>query len=236
MPDTKVLDGYLGVLVSVPVSHINLEASTTGPLGNTIRDSTEGWGLGDTVLQVQLGWDREDFSHSFHILGVIPTGRYAPGFYPIDRVQSSLTRYRLGFYLVREEHEAAVQWRVGFMTSLENNQTQYQTGDEFHAEWAIGYKFDNGLILGVAGYDYRQITGDSGSGDRLGSFIGTGDAVGPALSYSTIIGQTPVTISVRDYEQYNWNNFFHGNVSIASFTAVFPAAQALESAAKGMKD
>jgi hypothetical protein len=95
------------------------------------------------------------------------------------------------------------------MASLKNDATQYLTGDEFHAEWAVGYKFDNGLILGVAGYDYRQITGDSRS------FLGTEDAVGPSLSYSTIIGKA---------------------VSLASFTAAFPAGQALESPAKGMKD
>ncbi len=46
----------------------------------------------------------------------------------------------------------------------------------------------------------------------------------------------PVVFNVRDYEQYDWKNFFHGNVAIASFTAVFPAAQGMEFAAKGMKD
>jgi len=55
-----------------------------------------------------------------------------------------------------------------------------------------------------------------------------GDAVGPGLSYSTLIGEMPVVINVRDYEQYNWKNFFHGNAAIASFTAVFPAAQTLK--------
>ena len=53
-------------------------------------------------------------------------------------------------------------------------------------------------------------------------------AVGPGLSYSTLIGEMPVVINVRDYEQYNWKNFFHGNAAIASFTAVFPAAQPLK--------
>jgi hypothetical protein len=235
VPETKVLDGYLGVLVSVPVAHMNLEATTTGPLGNTISNSTEGWGLGDMALQVQLGWDREDFSHSFHILGVIPTGRYAPGFYPITGFNRPSLDIGWAFTWFEKNTKLQFNGAIGFMTSLENNETQIQTGDEFHAEWAVGYKFDNGLILGVAGYDYRQVTGDSGTGDLLGSFMGTVDAVGPALSYSTIIGKTPVTISVRDYEQYNWKNFLHGNVSIASFTAAFPAGQPLESA-KGMKD
>jgi hypothetical protein len=38
-----------------------------------------------------------------------------------------------------------------------------------------------------------------------------------------------VVINVRDYEQYNWKNFFHGNAAVASVTAVFPAARGLES-------
>jgi hypothetical protein len=61
------------------------------------------------------------------------------------------------------------------------------------------------------------------------------DAVGPGLSYSTLIGETPIVINVRDYEQYNGKNLFHGNAAVASVTAVFPAAQPLDSA-KGMKD
>jgi hypothetical protein len=76
------------------------------------------------------------------------------------------------------------------MASVENYATQYQTGDEFHAEWAIGYKFDNGLVLGVVGYDYRQLTGDSGSGAILGPFESSGDAVGGGLQ----VGETPVVI------------------------------------------
>ncbi len=229
VPETKVLDGHLGLLVSVPVSHINLEASATGPRSNTVTDTTEGWGLGDTTLQVQLGWDLGDFSHTFHVLGVIPTGRYEPGFYPLTGFNRPSLDLGWAFTWFEKNTKLQFNGAVGFMTSLENDATQYQTGDEFHAEWAIGYKFDNGLVLGVAGYDYRQITGDSGPGDFLGSFIGSQDAVGPALSYSTLIGKTPVTISIRDYEQYDWKNFFHGNVSIASFTAAFPAGQALES-------
>ena len=228
VPETKVLDGHLGLLVSLPVSHMNLEASATGPRGNTVTDTTEGWGLGDTTLQVQIGWGLGDFSHSFHVLGVIPTGNYQPGFYPLTGFNRPSLDAGWAFTWFEKNTKLQFNGAVGFMASLENEATQYQTGDEFHAEWAVGYKFDNGLILGVAGYDYRQITGDSGPGAHLGSFIGSQDAVGPALSYSTLIGKLPVTISVRDYEQYDWKNFFHGNVSIASFTAAFPAGQALE--------
>jgi Putative MetA-pathway of phenol degradation len=55
--------------------------------------------------------------------------------------------------------------------------------------------WNHGLEIGVVGYDYRQITGDPGPGALLGPFIGTVDAVGPGLSYSTKIGEIPVTIN-----------------------------------------
>lgn len=228
VPQETVLDGRVGVLVGVPVSHIGIDASLSGPRGNTATDSTEGWGLGDTTLQLQLGWDKGDFSHTVHILGVLPTGRYQPGFYPLTGFNRPSLDVGWAFTWFEKNTKLQFNGAIGFMASLENEDTQYQTGDEFHAEWAIGYKFDNGLIIGVNGYDYRQITGDSGQGALLGAFKGTLDAVGPGFSYSTLIGQTPVTLGIRDYEQYNWNNFFHGNVVLGSFTAAFPAGQGLE--------
>ena len=45
---------------------------------------------------------------------------------------------------------------------------------------------------GVVGYDYRQLNGDSGSGDVIGPFRGR-----PGLSYTTIIDKRPVTFNLR---------------------------------------
>ena len=161
VPETKVLDGYLGLLVSVPVSHINLEARDRS-LGATRSVTVPKGG----VLAIQhfrcnsAGIGR--FLHTFHVLGVIPTGRYQPGFYPLTGFNRPHSNIGWAFTWFEKNTKLQFNGAVGFMTSLENEATQYQTGDEFHAEWAVGYKFDNGLVLGVAGYDYRQIRGDSG--------------------------------------------------------------------------
>jgi hypothetical protein len=63
----------------------------------------------------------------------------------------------------------------------------------------------------------------------LGSFESSGDAVGGGFSYTTQVGETPVVINVRDYEQYTTKHFFQGNAAVASVTAIFPAAKNLES-------
>ena len=233
VPQGKLFDGYFGASVTVPAGYVKYDASASGPRG-TISSETSGGGWGDMNMQFQLGWDGESFSHTIYLLGVIPTGRYETGFSPIIGLNRPSLDLAWAFTYFDKNSKLQINGSVGFMASIENFATQYQTGNEFHAEWAIGYKFDNGLLLGVVGYDYRQVTGDSGPG-ALTPFESLGDAIGPGLSYSTLIGELPVVINVRDYEQYNWKNFFHGNAAIASFTAVFPAAQPMESA-KGMKD
>ena len=77
-----------------------------------------------------------------------------------------------------------VSGTAGFTFNSENTATHYQNGDEFHWEWAVGFECMKGLVCGVVGYDYRQITADSGSGAKLGAFEGSVDAIGPGLSYT----------------------------------------------------
>ncbi len=61
--------------------------------------------------------------------------------------------------------------------------TDYTTGTELHLEGAVIQHLPSGFSFGAGGYHYRQVTGDSGSGARLGSFEGRVTAVGPVLGY-----------------------------------------------------
>ena len=189
VPQGKLLDGYFGVSITLPAGYVNYDASATGVRGTTSSE-TSGGGWGDMSVQFQLGWDSESFSHTVYLLGIIPTGRYNTGFYPIIGLNRPSLDLGWAFTYFDKNSKLQINGAVGFMTSMENDATQYQTGNEFHAEWAIGYKFDNGLLIGVVGYDYRQLTGDFGPGALLGPFESLVDAVGPGLSYSTLIGET----------------------------------------------
>ena len=74
-------------------------------------------------------------------------------------------------------------------------------------------------MLGIVGYDYRQLTGDSGS--PLGPFKGRVDAIGPGLSYTTVIGATPFIFNLRHYHEFNAENRWEGHSTIASGTIRF---------------
>ncbi len=73
----------------------------------------------------------------------------------------------------------------------------------------------------MAGYDYRQLTGDSGPGAVLGPFEGSVDAIGPALTYTTLIDKTPVILSARFYQEFNAEKRWEGNATTLSGTVKF---------------
>jgi hypothetical protein len=86
---------------------------------------------------------------------------------------------------------------------------------------AVGFECTKGLVLGVVGYDYRQLTGDSGSGAKLGPFEGSVDAVGAGLSYTTVVDKTPLLFNLRYNHEYDAKNRFLGDSTLASGTIRF---------------
>jgi hypothetical protein len=71
------------------------------------------------------------------------------------------------------------------------------------------------------GYDYRQLTADSGSGAVLGSFEGRVDAIGLGVSATTLVGKMPLIINVRGYKEFDAENHWEGFSSMASATIRF---------------
>jgi hypothetical protein len=221
VPDRKVFGGNLGVSVTIPVGHINLDASVTGPAGNTFHSETSGWGLGDVTTRLQLGWQDGDFAHTAYLQVVAPSGRYAVGFEP--NIGLSRPGIDTGWAFTWTEKTSKLQFNgsFGFTFNFENEATDYQSGTDFHFEWAIGREISKGLTIGVVGYDYRQVTGDSGAGARLGPLQGTVDAIGPGLTYTTLIDKTPVIFNARYYREYNVERRWDGSMTIVSGTIRF---------------
>lgn len=76
-------------------------------------------------------------------------------------------------------HEFSVQ--AGIINNLENDDTGYKTGAEFHLDFGLSQFLSENFALGVRGYYYKQVTGDSGSGAVLGDFKGESFGIGPGF-------------------------------------------------------
>jgi hypothetical protein len=223
VPEQTFLGGRPGISMTVPFGFIDIAAQATGPLGNTVELQTDGWGLGDMVPRLQLGFDNGDFHHTFYVQGLLPTGRYEVGFNPNIGLNRPAIDFGWAFTYIEPTSKIQLNGTFGLTTSFENEATDYDSGDDFHFEWAVGKDFGNGLVLGVVGYDYRQLSDDTGAGVPaiLDGFKGDVDAVGPGLTYTTHIGKVPFILNARHYEEFNVKKRFDNSVTIITGTFVF---------------
>ena len=72
---------------------------------------------------------------------------------------------------------------VGFTYNFENPHTKYQNGVDAHLDWGASYFLTKQFHFGAVGYYYQQLTGDSGTGAKLGPFKSRVAGIGPQLGY-----------------------------------------------------
>ena len=80
---------------------------------------------------------------------------------------------------------------AGVTYNWENTHTNYKNGIDSHLDWAVSQFLSANWEVGVVGYVYYQLTGDSGSGDRVGPFKSRVASVGPEVGYAFKFGGQP---------------------------------------------
>jgi hypothetical protein len=188
-------------------------ASLTGPGGATIARDIDGedFNLGDPVLGATLGWHEGKFNWTLGALVNVPIGYWEKG-----------NLSNIGFNHWGIDATAAVTWldpdlgaelsvASGITFNFENPDTNYKSGTEFHAEFAATKIVSQQFSFGLVGYYYNQITGDSGEGAKLGDFKGHVAAIGPALNYTFMAGQTPIATNLRYFHEFDVENRLAGD-------------------------
>ena len=222
----KVLGGNAGFGVMVPVGwkkidvDLDVLATLTLPNGTTLQAGREfnigddSTAFGDPVLNATLGWHQGNWHWNVGTLLNVPIGQWDE-----DKIAN------IGFNRWALDTNAAVTWldmtsglevsgAVGFTFNWENPDTDYKTGTEFHAEWAIVQHFSKTFALGLAGYHYQQVSGDSGSGAVLGDFEGRVTALGPVMTFSFELGKIPVNTEVKWLHEFDVENRLEGDAGL----------------------
>ena len=81
---------------------------------------------------------------------------------------------------------------LGFTHNWENDDTNYKNGTSGHLDWAASQFFSEQLHVGIVGYFYKQLSGDSGSGAVLGDFKSKVSGIGPQIGYFFPVGGAEV--------------------------------------------
>jgi len=107
---------------------------------------------------------------------------------------------------------------AGITYNWENPTTQYKSGSEFHLEYAVVQNFSKQFAVGVNGFYYDQVTGDSGPGARLGSFAGRVSAIGPVVNMNFQLGQVPVLTNLKYFREFDVENRLQGDSGYVTVT------------------
>ena len=221
--DKKVLGGNIALTAITPIGwkDVSAGAEITGPGGGVIvpgpfEDS--GTHFGDPVVGGIIGWHQGNWHWNITTLVNVPIGYWKEG--NLDNI---------GFNRWAFDTTGAVTWldptiglelsvASGFTYNVENPDTDYKTGTEFHLEFAAVKNLSKELGIGFNGFFYQQVEGDSGSGARLGSFKGRTLGIGPVVNWNFQLGQIPVSTSFKYFRDLNVKNRLEGDVGFVSLT------------------
>ncbi|WP_310352973.1 transporter [Methylobacterium sp. BE186] len=220
----EIFGGNLGFSLTIPFGTPNVSAATVlfSPRIDRIiagREHDAVFNVGDIYLASFVGWHSGNFHWSGTLLGVVPSGSYETG----QLSNISLNRPALDLSGALTYLDPALGYELsvapGITFNWINPATQYLTGTEFHLEWSASKYLSKELSIGLVGYYYNQLTGDSGPGDRIGPFKGRVTSLGGQVGYTFKLGEIPVSTNVRFFREFDVRNRFTGTAAYLTISA-----------------
>ena len=210
-----VLGGDLALTGTFVLGNADLDASATlaipGLGEGTASLSDERWAVGDPTFGAMVGWQADKLSYLLSANVNVPVGDYDAG--RLSNISLNRWAWDLTGAATWLDPESGIELSgaAGITFNGENDDTEYETGTEFHLEVAAAYHFSPTFSAGVNGYHYQQLTGDSGTGATLGDFKGRVTALGPMMSATLMLGPVPVAASLRYFHEFNVENRLEGD-------------------------
>ena len=195
--EKKIWGGQVGISVLVPYIKADLDLTGSGtlvltgplslvtvtiPLSGGIQQSESG--IGDVSVSGLLGWHDGNMHYMAMLNVYAPTGEYDKSRL-VNTGKNHWAIEPMGAMTYLDTTTGReLSGAAGFTFNQENSDTHYKSGTEFHLDAAAIQHFSEKLYLGLVGYAYKQITGDSGSGaveDYKGKVYAYGAVIGSAL-------------------------------------------------------
>ncbi|MGH8863303.1 MAG: SphA family protein [Burkholderiales bacterium] len=205
-----VAGGQASVGMTVLLGHMNVDvnATLTGPgggvLSGALNDTVDG--IGDLYPTAALKWNRGAHNYMAYAMLGVPVGAY-----DADRLANlGINHWSVdaggGYTYLNPEKGHEFSAVLGFTHNFENSDTDYQNGLDGHLDWAASQFLSERLHLGVAGYFYEQLSGDSGTGATLGDFKSKVSAIGPQVGYFLDVGGQKWYANLKGFYEFDAEN------------------------------
>jgi hypothetical protein len=160
-------------------------------------------GFTDLIPMFADRWNAGVHNYMVYITGDIPVGLYS---------SSNLANIGLGhgaidggvgytYFDEKTGHEFSAV--LGFTGNFENQSTGYTSGIDSHLDWGASQFLTKQLQVGLVGYFYEQLTGDSGCAPVLCPFKSRVIGVGPQIGYIFPVAGMQGYVNLKGYGEFD---------------------------------
>ena len=183
----------IGTAASVGGVDVKVGASSTHHSASVSESSTN---FGDMMTSAALYWKKGPVSYKLVQSVFLPTGGYTKGHLAnVGRNYWAFDTSLAMTWMNKKGTEISVM--PGILFNSKNPATDYKSGTEFHVDIAVNQFLKKNLAVGLHGYYYSQLSGDSGSGALLGHFKGQSLGVGPAMLWVPKSGKGHLSVVAK---------------------------------------
>ncbi|MDF2232714.1 transporter [Albimonas sp. CAU 1670] len=220
--ETPVLGAAYSVAALIPFGRADLTAFAVGPAGRRFDRSGDRFDLSDAAfVPIQLNWTHGPFFFEASETIIAPTGGYERG-----------RAINLGRNYWSFDTNVAATWfdpeggreisiAPGLMVNTENPSTDYRTGTEFHMDVTATQFLSQSFAVGLRGYWYQQIEGDSGAGARLGDFRSSSVGLGLGFMWTPAAAEGRLTVLGKWMHDLDADNRFRSDYLSATLAWKF---------------
>ena len=177
-----------------------------GPRGRSFSGGTNDSlkGGSDLYLLGTLKWNHGVHNFMAYTMGNIPIGAYDPNrLVNIGLGHAALDAGGGYTYFDKTNEFSAV---AGMTYNWENRDTRYQNGIDAHLDLSASHFFTSQTLVGLVGYYFEQVTGDSGSGATLGDFKSRVAGIGPQAGHFFKVSDELWYANIKGYYEFDAKN------------------------------
>ena len=207
---TPVLGGQasigMGALIGPNTTSAFGTVSGRGGLSLSGSRSDSVFGVGDLYPTGSLRWNWGVNNVMTYLTGDIPVGLYNAQQLAYLGIGHGAVDAGGGYTYFDPQTGHEFSAVIGATYNLINPTTQYKNGIDGHLDWGASQFLSASLQVGVVGYVYDQLTGDSGSGAKLGPFESRVIGIGPQVGYLFPVAGMQGYVNLKTYGEFDARN------------------------------
>lgn len=214
--DVELLGGRYAAGAFVPIGSLDIDVGLSRPAGTlSVEDSASGL-MDIGIAPLAIGWKAGEFQWMWTETIVVPTGGYDEDNLANMGYNHWALDSSFAFNWLRAARGLEIAASAGMMINGTNDATDYQNGNEFHLDYVVNQYFSKTFGIGLVGYVYEQVTGDSGDGAVLGDFKGSSAGIGPSVIKIWVVGQRPLILKAKWLHDVSGDKRLTGDYALAT--------------------